>query len=798
MARPVTPDIPTVLVVFGATGDLMRHKIVPSLYFLFDRGYLPERTTVVGVSRRDWDDVEFRGKVRGILEEAPSFHECSEEQMGRFLGLWRFCGGHFQEPGLYGKLSELLKDIDAEWGTCSNKIHFMAVPPAAYGDIFAHMAERGLTQGCGGPQGWTRIMVEKPFGHDRASASALDDQLAQHFREEQIYRIDHYLAKEMLQSLLDFRFQNNLFEPEWHHGAIESIEIDLLENIGAETRGAFYDAVGALRDVGQNHCLEMLALLTMEQPATDSAEALRDARAELLRHLVPLTADEMTTSTYRAQYRGFCDIDGVRPDSRTETYFKLRCLLDVPKWRDVPIVIQAGKRTGEPRKRVTVTLRHPTPCMCESGAHHANTVTFTLEPTDSIKIAFWTKKPGIEGDVEGRKFDFFLYEKQEKQQYVEEYSKLIHEAVMGDQRLFVSRAEVDACWAFVDPIEAAWAAGRPPLATYPADTTHAVDEARLISADAAHGEGLREEIGFIGLGKMGRNLARNLLDHGWTVHGYNRTTSVAESMRGEGLLVATTPQLLVAELRKPRLLWLMLPAGPVVDTFLWGDGTAGGGLVGMLEPGDTIVDGGNSRYTDTVARARRLAETGIRFLDCGTSGGPSGARYGACLMIGGKREDFDRLHSLWADLSVPGGFRFFEGHGAGHFVKMGHNGIEYGMMQALAEGFAVMRAVDYDLDLTSIADVYNHGSVVESRLVGWLRDAFRLHGEALEGVSGSVAQTGEGAWTAQTADELGVKAKVIEYAVRFRTESEDQPSYTGQLLSALRERFGGHGVASRE
>jgi 6-phosphogluconate dehydrogenase len=247
---------------------------------------------------------------------------------------------------------------------------------------------------------------------------------------------------------------------------------------------------------------------------------------------------------------------------------------------------------------------------------------------------------------------------------------------------------------------------------------------------------------------------------------------------------------LVAALEPPRTIWLMLTAGKPNDQVLFGEG----GLVELLEPGDVVIDGGNSYYRDAAGRAERLAEHGIHFMDCGTSGGPAGARTGACLMIGGHEEDFGRLEALFADIALPDAYRFFEGHGAGHFVKMVHNGIEYGMMQAIAEGFQIMRMSEYELDLTAVADVYQHGSVIESRLVGWLGEAFELHGEALEGVSGMVGHTGEGEWTVRTADEMGLEARVIRGALEFRKESERDPSYAGQVLSALRNRFGGHAM----
>jgi 6-phosphogluconate dehydrogenase len=221
---------------------------------------------------------------------------------------------------------------------------------------------------------------------------------------------------------------------------------------------------------------------------------------------------------------------------------------------------------------------------------------------------------------------------------------------------------------------------------------------------------------------------------------------------------------------------------------LFGDG----GLTHFLEAGDLVIDGGNSLWSDTVIRAERLSALGIRFLDAGTSGGPAGARHGACIMVGGQWADFEEMRPLWRALAVPGGYAFFEGHGAGHFVKMVHNGIEYGMMQAIAEGFGVLRASGFGLDLSRASDVYNRGSVIESRLIGWLAEAFEVFGSDLAAVPGTVGHTGEGEWTIRAAEELGVEHRVIEAALAFRLDSEDSPSYTGKIVQAMRNRFGGH------
>lgn len=784
------PSDPTILVIFGTTGDLMARKVAPSLYYLREKAMLPDRFRVVGFSRREWSDADLQAHVGSILAERTS--GVDPDVIRAFLGEFVYSRGEFHDRESYKHLARRLGQIDAEWGVCANKLFYLAVPPEHYATIFTHLSESGLTRSCGGDGGWTRVLVEKPFGNDAKTSLELDEMLGRLFREEQIYRIDHYLAKEMLQGILNFRFTNNLFEKGWNRNAVESINVVLHETLGVEQRGWFYDGVGALRDVGQNHLLQMLALVTMEQPVASDAAAIRQARAAAIREtLHPLRSEEVARNSYRAQYDGYRTIEGVGHDSDTETYFKLRTRLCGPRWAGVPVTLESGKRISQVRKEIIVTFRHPSPCMCQPGQHHKNQVIFTLEPTDTIKIVFWAKKPGFDYEVERREFNFFLYEKEEKAQYVEEYAKLLLDAIRGDQTLFLSTDEIRAMWRFIDPITAAWETGVVPLDTYKPGTQEPVARAsELLSTTASCGS-----IGIVGFGKMGTGLALNLLDHGWSVVGYNRSLEKVRALEPQGVSVATSLAELVRLLPKPRVVWLLLTAGTPVDKVLFGDGDGSQeALSALLESGDIVIDGGNSYFKDTVVRAKRLADCGIRLIDCGMSGGPGAARQGACLMVGGRREDFEIVEPMFADISTPDGYRFFEGHGAGHFVKMIHNGIEYGMMQAIAEGFQIMRFSDFCLNLTRVAEVYQRGSVIESRLIGWLRDAFREFGESLDGVSGMVGHTGEAAWTVRTAEEMGLEARIIRGALEFRVESECDPSYAGQVLSALRNQFGGHSV----
>jgi 6-phosphogluconate dehydrogenase len=297
---------------------------------------------------------------------------------------------------------------------------------------------------------------------------------------------------------------------------------------------------------------------------------------------------------------------------------------------------------------------------------------------------------------------------------------------------------------------------------------------------------LAMKLGYIGLGKMGYNMAERLLERGYQLVVFNRSEGPVKKISKQGAQPAASLQSLAMTLAPPRLVWLMVPY-QAVDEII-------NGLLPSLQKGDTIIDGGNSPYKDSIRRARELEQQGIDFLDAGVSGGPTGARNGACIMVGGRKDVFQKLEKLFQDLSVQHGCGYMGKAGAGHFVKMVHNGIEYGMMQAIAEGFAIMKAAPFDLDLIAVADLYDHKSVIESRLVEWLKNAFERHGKELSEISGSVAQGGEGMWTVEAAKEVGVPVPIIKGALDFRLASQNSPSYTGKIVSALRHQFGGHEV----
>ncbi|OHA48780.1 MAG: 6-phosphogluconate dehydrogenase (decarboxylating) [Candidatus Terrybacteria bacterium RIFCSPLOWO2_02_42_20] len=293
-------------------------------------------------------------------------------------------------------------------------------------------------------------------------------------------------------------------------------------------------------------------------------------------------------------------------------------------------------------------------------------------------------------------------------------------------------------------------------------------------------------LGYIGLGKMGYGMVSRLLEKGYGIVAFDTTAEAVKKISSEGARGVGSVAEMVSLLPAPRVVWVMTPH-QAVDGVLTE-------IIPLLKAGDTIIEGGNSPYKESMRRAKEIETKGVGFLDAGISGGPGGARNGACAMVGGRKELFNRHEKLFRDISVENGYGYMGKSGAGHFVKMVHNGIEYGMMQAIAEGFEVMKKSDFALNLRAVADLYNNGSVVESRLVGWLKDGFEKYGENLGEISGRVSHSGEGLWTVEVAKELGAPVPIIEGALKFRVDSRQNPSYSGKVLSVMRNMFGGHEV----
>ncbi len=761
-------NTPSILIIFGATGDLMARKLLPALVSMYQQQLQPKYFTVLGFARNEMTNAAFQDKLTVNL--ARHHPEVVATVPNDFYSNFQYQAGNFDDPTSYKELAERIKRIEDEWGVCTNKLFYFAVAPQYYPTIFDNLASVGLNTGCDDRYGWTRLMVEKPFGNSLSEAKLIEAKLHDHFKDEQVYMVDHYLAKEVVQGILSFRFANSFLQSSWDHSSVEQVEVNLFEQIDIEGRGLFYEKVGALLDVGQNHAMELLALATMDQPTDFTAKSIRKSRADILQKL------ECASEAQRAQYQGYLHEDAVAEDSIVETFFEIDFQLNHPAWQGVPITIRGGKATGSNKKEIILTYKSPSQNLFENEQKYKNEIRISLGSDPGITILFWHKKQGTERELIQQTLKF-AYDPESKERYQAEYVTLLTNALNGDQTLFVSLDEAMASWKIIDPILAKWHNNGDGLVAYAKDTLPTL----TTHSEQSNSRGC---VGVVGLGKMGLGIARQLSEKGWTVNGYDPDVP-------KDLDIPTTSsyQSLADSQSAPRLIWLMIPH-TAVDEALFSET----GLMRYLQPGDVIIDGGNSRYTDSIRRAEQLAEHGISFMDVGYSGGPSGARNGGSLMIGGKTEDYNTYKQLFIDLAVRDGYQFFEGVGAGHFVKMVHNGIEYGMMQSIAEGFDIMHRSAYNLDLAAVTNVYNHGSVIESKLVAWLQNAFAVYGQELEGVSGSVASTGEGAWTVDAANELGAEAWAIKAALDYRIKSEHDPTYAGQLLSALRQQFGGHAI----
>ena len=460
--------LPTIFVVLGATGDLMRRKLTPGLFHLYKTGHLPSLFQVIGFSKDAYTQESFREMVAGIVKEkVRGADPAGIEQFRRFFVYQQ---GLFEENEGYQNMATFLGQKDGEWKVCANKLFYIAASPQFYETIFRKLASSGLTKPCSPEEGWTRVIVEKPFGKDLQTAQKLDELLGKLFREEQIYRIDHYLGKETVQNILAFRFSNSFLDPAWNRDGIERIHIQLWEKEEIGDRGGFYDGIGALRDVGQSHVLQLLALFCMGNPGTFEADQVRKKRAAILRSLKIWKGQEVEGQTLRGQYEGYLLEKGVDQNSKTETYFRIQTRIEGKLWEGVPIILESGKAMPEDRVEVTVTFRHPIPCLCPADRHYQNVLRYRVEPKEGIRISFLVKKPGPAMILEEKDFIFDYKEAFGEEQIADAYERLLLSVIRGDQTLFVSTEAIMAEWEFVDPIVRAWQNNLVPLQRYRKNT----------------------------------------------------------------------------------------------------------------------------------------------------------------------------------------------------------------------------------------------------------------------------------------------------------------------------------------
>ena len=472
---------PCVMVIFGATGDLTHRKLLPALYDLALEHPLPAGFSVVGFARRPYSDDDFRQQALESINAHSRQKPVNLQVWDSFASGIRYLQSAFHDPKGYEKLNTLLNTLDQERGTSGNRIFYLSTPPSQYPEIIQRIGAAGLNKN---RKGWTRIIIEKPFGHDLASAHELNRQVSKVFREEQVYRIDHYLGKETVQNILVFRLANGIFEPVWNRRYIDHVQITVAENLGLEGRSSYYEESGAIRDIVQNHVLQLLTLVAMEPPIAFDADAVRDEKVKVLHALQPFVGRDVSINSIRAQYGpgwvggkpvpGYLEENGVSPTSTTETYVSMKIYIDNWRWAGIPFYLRTGKYLPKRVTEIAIQFKQaPLILFKRSEAHgqiEPNVLILRIQPDEGISLKFGAKVPGTEMQIRAVNMDFF-YGSSFVREQPEAYERLILDCMVGDSTLFTRRDEVEAAWTFIQGILDEWKdEPRETIQTYEAGT----------------------------------------------------------------------------------------------------------------------------------------------------------------------------------------------------------------------------------------------------------------------------------------------------------------------------------------
>jgi glucose-6-phosphate 1-dehydrogenase len=484
---------PCVVTIFGATGDLTKRKLVPALYSLMQQRLLPAEFAVLGFSRPEMSDEEFRARMKEAFEEYGDKESFDEAVWESFAAGLFYMGGDFADAGGFKTLSQRLEQIDAERGTAGNRIFYLSTAPSFFGLISEQLGKAGLNHG----KGWTRVIVEKPFGHDLESARRLNKELAAVFDEEQVYRIDHYLGKETVQNLLVFRFANSMFEPLWNRQYIDHVQITNAEAIGVEGRGAYYEEAGVVRDMIQNHVFQVTSLIAMEPPANLSANGVRDEKIKAMQAVRPIPPDRVDEFAVRGQYGpgyvlgdnvpGYREETGVNPQSSTETFAALKLYFDNWRWAGVPFYIRSGKRLPKRVTEIAIQFREvPHRLFTETDEPlEPNVLVIRIQPNEGITLRFGAKLPGQMMRIRWVNMDF-RYGSSFGVHTPEAYERLLLDCILGDSTLYARRDMTERGWEIVTPILDAWKTSATDFPNYEAGTWGPKAAFDLIERDGRH------------------------------------------------------------------------------------------------------------------------------------------------------------------------------------------------------------------------------------------------------------------------------------------------------------------------
>jgi glucose-6-phosphate 1-dehydrogenase len=485
---------PCAIVVFGASGDLTARKLMPAIERLALRRLLPPGLCVVGVARTKWTDDEFRERMREMVEKNGGGGDDARQVWNDNASGFRYVAGAYDDPSTYQRLGAVLEELDRERGSGGNRVYYLAIPPTTFTPVIEGLREAGLNKpGANGH--FARLVVEKPYGRDLQSARELDATVHSAFHESDVYRIDHYLGKETVQNLLALRFANAIFEPIWNRRYVDHVQITVAESIGVEGRGSFYEQAGALRDIVQNHVMQVLSLALMEPPATFDAQGVRDEKVKALRAVDIMTVEEVPERVVRGQYQrgwvggqegpGYREEDGVDPYSTTETFVAMRLDVDNWRWAGVPIYVRTGKRLPKRVTEVALQFR-PAPHLPfatnQAEDLGPNTLVLRIQPDEGIALRFGAKVPGQTFRVRSVSMDF-IYGAAFLEETPEAYERLLLDALLGDPTLFIRTDEVEQAWLIVDPIMRAWEYGEAHLAKYEAGTWGPAEADELMRRD---------------------------------------------------------------------------------------------------------------------------------------------------------------------------------------------------------------------------------------------------------------------------------------------------------------------------